>query len=132
MKKIKSFFKRENDIYIFVIVFTIILFVFGRYRLNKLNKIAIYTIAKYIKSTTGGDGSEHYVNVLINRKIYESTLGNIGNLEKGEYYYIKIDKNNPTGFSKITEIKVPQCIIDSIEYKLPPDGWKEIPKDVCK
>ena len=98
----------------------------------KLKLNGVYTITKYYKTEYEGDGSNNYVDIFFNKKKYKKMLSTVRGAIVGKYYFILINKDKPSGYSSITTNEVPQCIIDSIEYKLPPEGWKEIPKDVCK
>ncbi len=134
MKYIKKFVKNRPNITFVIGIFIISLFIgmIGLVQDYFLYKKGIFTIARYRRADYGGDGTNHYFEIFFNNKKYESILGNARGAQEGKYYYILINKTNIKGHSRITKIEVPQCIIDSIVYKLPPGGWKEIPKNVCK
>jgi hypothetical protein len=121
----------SNYIEIIGTVFIVfLLFLFLWYKEGDVNKNGIITIAKVIDWNASGDGSALSIEIYFREKIYKTTL-NIsceGNCV-GNYYFIKINKDNPTDYPIFYEDKkVPDCILlQNSDYL---NGWFDFPS--CK
>jgi hypothetical protein len=127
--------KLENyHIKYFVFLAVIILLAAGytKYNYYIVEKIGTYSIAKYLRKESEGDGSISYFELNFKKNKVEITLTLFEKAEIGKYYFVKINRNKPNRYGILTNIEVPQCILDSLETKLPPEGWKEIPNGTCK
>lgn len=124
-QKFLSFFSKYLEIIgtIFIVV-VLVLFLF--YKNRKVNESGIVTIAKVIDWNASGDGSNLSIEIYFQEKVYNATLNLScqGNCV-GNYYFIKINKDNPTDYPIFySDKKVPDCILKkSSQY----NGWLDFP-----
>jgi hypothetical protein len=110
------------------ILFVIILFLWFKER--KVNNSGVITIAKVIDLNMSGDGSDLSIEIYFHKKVYKTSLNIIctGNCV-GKYYFIKVNKDDPTDYPIFYEEKeVPQCIL--LNYSDQSNGWIDFP--LCK
>ena len=124
----KSIIENRSVFITLVILIGLILFV--NFRITSVEKNGVITLCKIDWYEPLADGSTTYCSVFLNDKVYKVESGMGYKSMIGRYYFVKVLKENPNYEIIIYDnIIVPSCIL---KIKLPSNGWKEIPKDICK
>jgi hypothetical protein len=131
LKKIRNHIFHFNHHYAFLLIITMVM-VYAFYKDNYVKKHGIITVAKVINWDNGGDGSNLYLDVYHRGQIIKSDVAEFPHNRINKYFFVKINKDEPKNHIQLLDIEAPQCLIDSMEKKLPFEGWKEIPKNPCK
>lgn len=124
--------KKEKYFFIYFLIFIIGLFIFIKFRNNQLTKNGIFVLAQVDGIQSTKNGMSYSCHYYFKNKKHEFSFGKVGlKLLKGDIIYVKISKNNPSIYDvlSLTSLKVPSCL--SMQ-DVPPEGWQELPKDICQ
>ena len=124
-----DFLKKYSEALGLLLIVALIYF-YVTHQTGKTKRDGIYTIAKIIKWEPAESGSDLYIDIYLEDKIYHTSLGYGCQSSEciGRFFFIKVLRSKPTQYPILLDsLPVPDCIVTSF-----PDfpGWKKIPK--CK
>lgn len=125
MLKLISFVKNHSEA-IGAMVILIGISFFVRFKVSQTNKYGIITVAKATRYEGAESGSDLYIDIYLEGKIYKTSVDQGCQYNcVGNYFFVKVLKNDPSGYVTFYGDKqVPDCIIKNVTYF---KGWQDIP-----
>jgi len=125
--------KRTKKVFfIYFGLFLLGLFFFIKFRNWRLEKDGIFTLGTIEEITSSKSGQIFSVRYFFKGQSYATSFSGVGlSLYKGKFIFIRLSNNHPGTINILDYLneEVPSCITLK---NLPFDGWKEVPRNICK
>lgn len=120
------FLVSEYDQVICAIFVFIVIILFVRHKYNQVDEQGIITVAKVLRYEGAVSGSDLYIQIFLKDTSYITSINHECGFDCiGNYFFIKVSKDNPTKYPIFySDRKVPECILKKITFF---KGWKKIP-----
>ena len=124
--------KKEKLFFSFFAVFLVLLFLFIKYRNQKLSTDGRFTLGVINNYESSKSGQIYSVDYFFKGEKFSLSFSDVGvKFNKGQLLFIEVSANNPKLYDILNykNIKVPSCIKIT---DVPMNGWSKISLDTCK
>ena len=112
---------------IILILLTVLYSIYIEYNLKNYG---IITIARVERLEGAEQGGNLHILIFFGGQQYPAIVNSLCSSCKGNFFYVRVLKYDPTSNVRLYEDKpVPKCILSKL---LPREGWEAIPKDTCQ